>query len=48
VAILCTACSAFTVETYTIPQTDYEDNEDYEDSEDYEDHDDYDDLSEHN
>jgi hypothetical protein len=36
--IHCTAWSAFTVETYTIPQTDYNDYEDYED---------YDDLSSH-
>jgi len=46
-AIYCSAWSAFTVETYTIPQTDFEDDECDEDSEDYEDHDEYDELSLH-
>jgi len=32
---------AFTGETYTIPQTDYDDNNDYNDYEDYEEHDYY-------
>jgi len=40
-----TAWSAFLVETYTIPHTDYDD---FKDGKDYEDHIDYNDFSEHN